>query len=160
MQVNVEEIEVAGHKYRVGARRLNCMEQFHVTRRLGPAIVLCGITLQSLLNGQRVAMEDFMSIAGPVMDVVSHMPDEDMEYVIMTCMRTADRLSGGLWAPVLAPDGKRFMFDDMDQIELIHITVAVLRANLENFMKGMNVGGNSSDSSVTTHPSSTMNPPA
>lgn len=145
----VEELTLANHSYRIGVRKLNAMEQFHVTRKLGPALVIAGVTFKALMEGVKVSIEDWVAIAGPVMDVISRMSNEDVEYIIFTCLKAAERLSGGNYAPVLAADGRQLMFADMDQGELLQLTLAVLRDNLENFFKGMNVGAILSGSSET-----------
>lgn len=154
----IEELSIGGHTYRIGAKKINAMEQFHITRRLGPALIVAGFTFQALMEGAKVGIEDWIAVAGPVMDVVGHMSNEDVEYVILTSMKAAERMSGGSWAPVLAPDGKTLMFQDMDQTELIQITVAVLRGSLGNFFTGLNVGGNTSEGSVTDQPQKDSSP--
>jgi hypothetical protein len=138
-----QEVRLAGNTYRIGERPLSAMEQFHVTRRLGPALVVAGVTFKMILEGKNISMDDLVNVAGPVMQVVSHMSDEDVEYVIMKCLRTVDRQSGGAWAPITTPDGKQFMFADMDQAVMVRLTIEVLQANLANFAKGMNDDGNS-----------------
>lgn len=150
------EIKIGSATYRIG-KKLSAMEQFHVTRRLGPALIICGVSFKMMLDGIDVPMENWMAVAGPVMEVVSRMSDEDVEYVIFTCMSVCERAQGGAgWAPVLAPGGRTMMFADMDQAEMIRLTIEVLRGNLENFAKGMFVDGNSTDeSAVTDHPQGT-----
>lgn len=148
-----ETIVVDGQQYRIGDRRLSAMEQFHVTRRLGPAVVIAGVSLKMILAGKGVAMDALTGVAGPVIDVISHMSDEDVEYVVYKCMRCVDRMQSGVWAPVTTPDGKSFMFADMDQAAMIRMTWEVIQANLSNFARGMDDDGSSTDgSAATTHP--------
>lgn len=144
------EIKIGDATYRLG-KKLSAMEQFHVTRRLGPALIICGVTVKMMMEGMEVTLTDWLGVAGPVMEVVSKMSDADVEYVIFTCLRACERAQGTSgWAPVVAPDGKQLMFADMDQMEMIRLTVEVLRSNLENFAKGMTVGENSTEDSVET----------
>lgn len=141
-----EVIEIAGNKYRV-AKKLSAMEQFHVTRRLGPALIVCGITFKMMMEGKEIPITEWAAVAGPVLQVVSSMSDEDVEYIINQSLKTCERESAGRWAPLYAPDGKVLMFEDMDMAEILRLTVEVLRENLVNFAKGMTVGGNSTEPS-------------
>lgn len=146
-------IEVGGNRYRPG-RRLSAMEQFHVTRRLGPALVICGVTWQMMQDGVQVSLDDWVAVAGPVMEIVSKMSDADVEYVILTCLQALEREStGGHWSGLVAPDGKSMMFADIDQAAMIRLTLDVLRTNLANFAKGMSAEGSSSEGSGSAaHP--------
>jgi hypothetical protein len=148
-----EPIEVGpGHTYRV-TKKLNCMEQFHVTRRLGPALVIAGVSFKMLMNGENISMDALVSVAGPVMQIISRMSDDDVEYIIRTCLKTVERMQNGAFAPVLTADGSAFMFADMDQAEMIRMTVEVIQNNLENFMPGVNEGGSLKPASATAaHP--------
>jgi hypothetical protein len=137
----VKEMTLAEHTYRIGVRKLSAMEQFHVTRRLGPALVVCGVGMKMVMEGMKVPMEDWVAVAGPVMEIVAAMKDEDVEYVVMTCLKSCERMQNAAWAPLLTSDGKGFMFADMDQFEMIRLTVEVLFLNLSNFAKGMNADG-------------------
>lgn len=145
-----EPITVDGHEYRIGDRKLSCMEQFHITRRLGPAIIIAGVSLKMILEGKKVSLDGFAGVAGSVMDVISHMSDEDVEYVIYKCMRCVDRRQSGVWAPVTTPGGQDFMFADMDQAVMVRMTWEVIQINLANFAKGMDDGGSLTEESAAT----------
>lgn len=145
-----EPITLDGRQYRIGERKLSAMEQFHVTRRLGPAVVIAGVSLKMILDGKNVSMDAFAGVAAPVMDVISHMSDEDVEYVIYKCMRCVERMQGGVWAPVTSPSGKDFMFADMDQAAMIRMTWEVLQVDLANFARGMDDGGSLTEESAAT----------
>lgn len=145
------EIEVGGQRYRL-ARKLDCMTQMHVTRRLGPALVICGVSFKMMMEGARLPLDHWVGVAGPVMQVVSNMKDEDFEYVVNACLSVAERyqaIGAGVWSPVLSPKPEqRVMFDDMDQAEVLRLVVEVLRSNLANFAKGMAAGGSSTEDSA------------
>lgn len=143
-------ITIGANQYRI-ARKLNAMQQFHVTRRLGPAILICGATFKMMMEGQDVPTDAWIEVAGPVMQVIGHMSDADVEYVINTCMSVVERQQADAWAPVLSSD-KHLMFADMNQLELIRLTVEVIRGDLTNFMKGMADAVNSNGDSPTVHP--------
>jgi hypothetical protein len=148
----MDNITIGANTYRIG-KRLNAMEQFHCSRRLGPALVVASVTFQDILSGRKLAMEDWVGVAGPVMEIVSHMSDEDVEYVIFTCLSVVERAQGSAgWAPVIAPDRKTLLFADMDQFELIRLTVEVMQINLQNFMRGMEGAANLSEGSPMDRP--------
>lgn len=144
------ELTVAGAEYRVG--RLSALEQFHVTRRLGPMLVVAGISVEMLSAGMQVALDDMVAMAGPVMEVLSRMSDADTDYVILSCLRTASRRQGDAWARVIAPDGRTFMFADMDMPTMIRLVVEVLKLNLGNFLTELGEGLPSQSSSSSGQP--------
>lgn len=155
--MSADDITIGEHGYRIEGR-LSAMEQFHVTRRLGPALVICGVTFRAMLEGEVLPLEHWMAVAGPIMEVVSAMEDEDVEYVILRSLRVCRRRQGDAWAPMLAADGKTMMFQDLDQFDIIRLTVEVLRRNLAGFMKGLD-GAASTTAGSPTSPS-TSTPPA
>lgn len=131
----VSELTVAGANYRVG--RLSALDQFHVTRRLGPMLVVAGISVEMLSKGMKADLDDLVAMAGPVLDLLSKMSDEDTNYIILTCLKTATREQNKVWARVLAPDGKTLMFADMDMPTMIRVVMEVLKLNLGNFLMGL-----------------------
>ena len=153
MNESYAEFEVAGHKYRAG--RLDAMTQFHVTRRLGPALVVAGVTFKMMQEGMRTTLEDWVAVAGPIMEVVSKMSDTDVDYIIFRCLAVVQRRDGDRWAPVLTQDRDALMYQDLDMAEMLRLTVEVLRGNLANFAKGLSAGGSSSESSVVPSPTGT-----
>ena len=149
----MEALKVSGHDY-VVARRMPAMTQFHVTRRLGPALVVCGVTFKMMLDGVAVSLDDWAAVAGPVLDVVSHMSDDDVEYVINACLRCVDRRNeNGTASPLVAPGtDATLMFQDVDMAVMLRLTVEVLRENLANFARGLTADGSSSGGSVAVSP--------
>lgn len=145
-----ESIKVGAATYRLG-KRLSAIEQFHVTRRLGPALVLCGVTWQMIQQGIEVSLDDWVAVAGPVMDVVSKMQDDDVEKVITTCLRAVEREQGSAWAPVMSSAGQ-IMFEDIDQAEMVRLVLHVLRHNLSNFARGLTAGESSTEGSGAARP--------
>lgn len=133
------ELAVAGHQYRVG--KLSAMDQFHVTRRLGPCLVVAGISVDMLSKGMKVQLDDMVAMAGPVMTFLAKMSDEDVNYCILTCLRVVQRLEGTAWAPCLsAGTPPQFMFADMDMPVMLRLVMEVLKTNLANFLTGLSDG--------------------
>lgn len=153
------EIEVGGNTYRT--EKLDARKQFHLSRRLMPLLVSLAKGFASskeaaalLTDTEAVKravvgtaeqkkdtlalVDAIMSALGPSADVLAQMPEADMDYVINMCMRVCQRkMDGGLWSPVMAQGGNKFMFDDMDMTVLIRIAVSVIVENLASFFLDM-----------------------
>lgn len=127
------EIEIEGHRYRV--EKMNALTQLHVARRLGPALLVVGISLETLRAGMRIHIGDLIASAGPVMEVVSKMPEEDFNYVLFSCLRVVRRQQGEAWAPLVDAQGQRLMFADLDFVALLGLAIEVLKENLGNFLR-------------------------
>jgi hypothetical protein len=113
------EVEVAGHTYRIGM--MNAMMQFHVGRRLAPAV----ITLGDVFSGNPL----------PLAEALQRMSDADSEYIINSCLAVVERKSGNgaaSWAKLRASNGS-FMFDDIDAMVMVSLTIAVIKDKLGNF---------------------------
>jgi len=128
------EIEAGGHTYRVG--KLDAMRQFHVTRRLLPILTTLGLTADKLKGvAADVAKDDaLLLVAGPVADIIAKMPNEDVDYVIQTCLSVVRRKDGERWAPVLA--GVHFQYQDITMPTMVKLTIEVVRENMGGFFGG------------------------
>lgn len=128
-----DTVEVGGFTYRIG--KMPAREQFHVTRRLGPAIM--GF-LGSAASGGGI-----MGALGPIIDHLSKMSDEDSDYVLDHCLSVVHRSQpNGEWAKVRAPNGA-LMFEDIELPQLINLTRAVLMENLSGFFPAAAAGSSS-----------------
>lgn len=133
----MSKLEVNGHTYAVG--KLNALTQFHVSRRLAPMLAAMGISLQSLQTGMNSSMEDFLPVLGPITDMMAKMPDEDVNYIIFTCLAVVSRQSGEKFGPIT--QGQNIMYEDIDMPTMLRLVVEVVKENLGTFMQGL-VGGN------------------
>lgn len=131
----VPEMTVDGRTYQIG--KLNALQQFHLTRRLGPVLVVAGISLDMLRKGMKVDIGDLVAIAGPVMDIVSRMSDEDSEYIVFMCLGVCRMKQGDSWAPLLSPESKQLMFQNMEMPEMLRVALEVIKVNLGNFLTGL-----------------------
>jgi hypothetical protein len=138
MNQATSEVKIAGNDYRVG--KLNALAQFHVTRRLGPMLVVAGISVDMLSKGMKVEMDDMVAMAGPVMQFLAKMSDEDTDYCIFKCLGVVQRLQGSSWAALVAADGKTLMFADLDMPVMIRLVLEVLKHNLGGFLEGLGDG--------------------
>ncbi len=124
-------VEVNGESYRFG--RLDAMKQFHVTRRLLPILAEMGMSAGTIAQMRGEASEmGIVGLMGPVMEMISKMPDEDVEYIVRTCLAVVKRQQGEAWAAVQAANGS-LMFADIDMTVMIRLTIEVLKENLDGF---------------------------
>jgi hypothetical protein len=128
----MSQIKVKGEEYACG--KLNALAQFHVVRRLGPMLVVAGISVEMLRTGMKVALDDMVSMAGPVMELLSKMSDKDVDYILFTCLAVVKRKQGDQWAPITVKDTNQLMFHDIDMPAMIRLVVEVLKENLAGFL--------------------------
>lgn len=121
--------------YQIG--KLDAMKQFHLVRRLGPVLVIAGVSLDMIRSGMKVDMGDIVAMAGPVMEVMSRMPDDEAEYLVFLCLSVCKMKQGDKWAPLMSPDGKKLMFSNIEMPEMLRVVVEVLKDNLGNFLTGL-----------------------
>ncbi len=142
-------IEVSGQTYRIGA--LSPIEQFHVLRRLAPIMSTLGNAhkIMEIVGRAKAAKEAageaaadegpgaFALLMGPMLEAASGMPEEHVNYIIFTCMSACQRQGQGTagiyWQPLLAADGKSFMFADMTMADMLKIVSETVQGNLGNF---------------------------
>lgn len=129
------EIQAGDHTYRVG--KLDAMRQFHVTRRLLPILTTLGLTADKLKAVSADASKDdaLLLVAGPIADIISKMSNEDVDYVIHTCMSVVRRKDGERWAPVLS--GVHFQYQDITMPTMVRLTIEVVRENMAGFFGGL-----------------------
>lgn len=131
MADQIESIE--GINYRIG--RLAAMQQLHVVRRVGPVLASMSVSVMTAIHeGKSPTTDDgsLMDVLETAMQVVSKMSNEDVEYVVNTCLNVTQReQEGGRFAPVM--NGQRLMFQDVDMKAMVRLTIAVLRENLGGF---------------------------
>lgn len=114
------------------AAKLNARRQFHVVRRLLPALsgLMSAGELAELAKGGDKTMSALLE---PFARAVGGMSDQDADFIIDTCLSVVSRQQpGGGWAPLLAQGGG-IMFDDVDLAGLLRISFEVLKDNLSGF---------------------------
>lgn len=148
----MSEIEIKGQTYSVG--RLDALRQFHLTRRIAPLAISGGLSLADLRRGAVINPDDLMASMAPMASVLAAMSDEDVEYVLATCLSVVKRrqeFSGqASWSP--AAHGAQPMFDDIDMAVMLRLAVAVLQENLAGFMRGLDDTAPSDSSSAQPGP--------
>jgi hypothetical protein len=160
------EFRIGDHVYR--SRKMNAFQQFHCARRLAPVMseVFTNSELRDALEeaqGNRAPAADgvdqdsleglkgFLVVAVPFAKALSHVTDEDCNYVLQMCLQMTQRLQGGngaapIWVDVFSERAKRLMFEDMDNLPmLMRIVNEVLQDNLTGFFFGVLPGGGATE---------------
>jgi hypothetical protein len=140
------EIVVDQKTYRIGT--MSALAQFHVSRRLAPMLAAVGISLQSLSAGLKKqtkdASLDFSASLVSAARIMAQMTDEEVNYILFTCLGVVHRKEGEKWALVV--HDQRLMYEDINMPGMLRLTIEVLRENLANFMPGLT---DDSDSNAT-----------
>lgn len=145
----MDSIEVKGNSYSIG--KLDCFQQLHITRRLAPAMALAGISLSEISTKQSVTLDDFVPMLVPISKVIAAMPEDDVNYILRTCLSAVKRgQAGGKFAPVQA--GAALMFADIDMPVMLRLVTEVVKENLGPFLQGL------SGVLVSPSPSSSASP--
>jgi len=150
------EFEQNGQKYK--AEKLPAMQQFHVSRKVGPLVpplvpIFLEVARSGILEIQTPAEEGegkktlevpklnldrLAMLFQPFMDGLAAMKDEDAEYVLATCLLTVRRRVGDAWQPVWNARAKMPMFDDLNDVgQLWPIAMHVLKDSLGPFINGL-----------------------
>lgn len=131
------ELILNEQKYRVG--KLNALQQFHITRRLMPALAAVGLSFQALKEAsQGKDGGGIMEAVEKASEVLAKMTDDDANYVIFTCLGAVTRLSGAGYAKI--SQGQALAFEDIDMMIMIRLVVEVVRQNLQGFFVGLGDG--------------------
>lgn len=150
------ELQLGEHTYNVD--KLDVMRQFHVARRLAPAVWALArsagavlknalpegvpMTFANVVTGLK-GLEDgalmgaVVESAGPLVDVFAHMSNDDSQYVINECLSVCSRKVGDAGWQVAYVEGAGFMFHDMSLPEMMQLVFAAIRHNLGNFMPAL-----------------------
>lgn len=121
------------HQYDIG--KLNPMKQFHVTRRLLPALATVGMTVAQIKELK--SLGDLADLLGPLSGVMAAMKDEDAEYIIFTCLGVVHRVdpSSGKPAPIVVNGQNRLMYEDIGMPQMLRLVFEVVAENMGGFMQ-------------------------
>lgn len=128
----MNQVTVNSQTYRIG--KMPARTQFHVLRRLMPllASVAPSATFLGLEKGE-IDIDQFFGVLGPLSESLARMNDADLDFVINASLANVTRGVNGQWAPVLAVDGRSFMFEDMDMSVMLKLTIDAIKENYGNF---------------------------
>jgi hypothetical protein len=143
----MELFEHGGINYRLG--KLLILDQVGVARRIMPLMTPLAPLLQELASAFLTAAQQQEKDGGParlpdispallttVMDEFVKLKDEDVNYVISTCMSVVQRQQGTSYAPVWNRQAKTVQFDDVELMDVLTLTFRVIMGNIGNFSKG------------------------
>jgi len=117
----VTEFTLGEHTYSIG--RLDTFRQLHVARRLGTVV---SAILETMTKGEDGA--PIGETLEPIMTALGRMSDEDVNYVIKSCLSVVTRKQAAGWAPVQG-NGGVLMFEDITVSHMMMITAKVMEAH-------------------------------
>lgn len=130
-------ITIGADTYQIG--RLDAKKQFHVGRRLMPVQTALAAAAAAAAKAREASVEAWLAaFMGPVGKVVATMPEEDVNYILDTCLAVVKRQQGERFAPVQT--NGMLMFTDIDMQTMLKLTIEVVKENLGSFF-GMDLGG-------------------
>lgn len=110
------EIELNGESYRLGV--IDARAQLHIIRRIAP------FTSVMVASGGNI---------NAMAHAVARMPQDDVDYILDTCLRSIKRKSGDGWANVVEPATGKLMFADIGGVEQYKLTQAAIRVFQDPF---------------------------
>jgi hypothetical protein len=126
------KIEIGSDTYATG--KLCAFEQFHVTRRVAPIFGMLGITASQIAkysDKQTPEADAFAALLPVVFEQVASMREDDVDYVLKTCLSKCSRLQGERFAPVMT-QGK-LMFMDIEMPVMLQLVLVTMQENLGGF---------------------------
>ena len=146
------EITLNGKTYRI--ERLNALNQAYVFKRLSPLAIAVLGTLSNISRFVKVSPSDpaenqdentarevkvemdYAALGTPVMEAFSRMPDEDVEFILRTCLEKVLWIKNEREAHRIMVNGQ-LMYEDSLLIDLMYLTWLVVRDDLQNFTSGI-----------------------
>lgn len=136
------EIDFQGRTYQIG--RLTPWDAFHVMRRLSPALIgvgpqILGLALDGASEEERAAQllttvfgEGGMRFA----QVMSIMPNADLDYVATMCLSAVRIKEGPAWAQVIAQGSSTPtpMYPHITLPVILRLVIEVLKVELTDFL--------------------------
>lgn len=143
----MKTVGINGETYRLG--KMPARTQFHVLRRimpvmasLAPVAIALGLAKpEGGAGDEPMEVDKFFGMIGPMAEGLARMADADMDFVINNVMAQTAKNVNGQWAPMLAPDGFTFMFQDMGMELMLQLTLAGIRENFGNFFDLLRLAG-------------------
>jgi len=147
------EFSIGEHAYRT--RKMDVKRQFHVARRLGPLLSHFTAAMPQLMKlaevntpealGDAEIMQQFELMVTPMITELSHMPENDANYILDSCMMVTQRASGAngaqRWQDIWNIRAGALQFEDITLPEMLQIAKEVLTENLAGFFgMGQSVG--------------------
>lgn len=123
------DITINNIKYQIG--KLDAFKQLHLARRLAPCLFALGKVSSENLDIEGSAA---LALMGPIAEALSKMDDNDVNYIVTTCLNVCERQQSQGFARVM--NGSNLMFQDIDLSIMMQLAIAVIKENLGNFFPG------------------------
>jgi hypothetical protein len=132
--VEPRTVDINGKTYQLG--RLTAISQLHVARRLAPALMKLQVAADDstplVEEGGGMNMTAIGKVLAPMAEALAIMTDQDVEYVVNTCLKVVQVKQEQGWAWVMNSGGV-LMFHDLQLPDLLQLTAQVIGANLGGF---------------------------
>lgn len=132
------EIELGGNRYSVG--KMSVLRQLHVSRRVAlilPPLINVYLQMGGSQKPLTESLQEMASTLQPFIDGLAGMKDEDVEYILSSCLAVVQRKQDSGWANVWSVSAGQAMFDDMDLGTLLELAARVIADNLGPFILGL-----------------------
>lgn len=126
----MSRIEINSATYSIG--KMPALVQFHVVRRLTPGLANMGLSFSQI---KQITPETAWGLFAPISEFLANMPEDDANYIIFACLGVVRRIDGDRQAEVLVSG--RLMYEDIDMLVMMRLTIEVLKENLMGFLKGL-----------------------
>lgn len=131
------DLEINEKTYRVG--KLSALKQFHVSRKIAPLLPpLVSLWVDALKAEKPLqdSLAEVAALATPVLEILSTLPDEQLEYVIGECMAVVTRRDANAAFPVWSAAVRAPMYEDIDMAVMLQLTARVIADSLGPFING------------------------
>lgn len=115
-------------------------EQLHTLRRVSPLLAGFGPGVVALLDDELPkdqVMAELVGSIGPLTAALGGLPDEQLDYVMDSCLLRVNRLdpTDNAWHPIYVrqPRGAIRMYSDIDLRIELELVAAVIKENLTGF---------------------------
>ncbi|MFP0547887.1 phage tail assembly chaperone [Acinetobacter baumannii] len=148
----MENISINGHDYTIG--RLDAFDQLHVSRKLSPLVPTIVPVIAEVAQGDLIkafekidldnvsdeeirqkfdlkSLNGLSESLGKLTEAWASLPQDDVDFIIKKCLSVCNRNGSRV-----CMNGS-IMFDDLDMMPMLALTVAVIRKNLGNFIQGL-----------------------
>ena len=133
-----DSFEISGKKFKLN--KISAMVQFHVVRRIGPLLAdlmsVMGRIAKKNVDGmtEEEKLQEFASIAAPIMNGLSRLSDADSEYVLYRLLAAVEvhQAQFNVWSKVASPENG-LMMQDIEFPHLLQVATRSLMFNLKGF---------------------------
>ena len=126
---------------RYQSRKLAPKTQLRVLKRLAriaPSLKDASGLAAKLKDGQRPSLDALAETLAPIITAFADMPDDDVEFVIDTCMQATEwKTPEGQWRPVQETDGLIAHQANADLMRSLGITWNVLQDNFASMFSSV-----------------------